>query len=238
MSNIKNLSTQQKVELLKELYEDVAGQGRDGDTTLAHITASEAALLRAHGGSGTINPNTGLPEYKKAVKAIASVASFVSPYLGPIGAVFSAVSYLQERRQAKKAAKAEKTRSALAQQQEERAQRMEDVRAQRARVEEQRRARLKAGQILAAGGTSGLGMTGTAPMLGAIGAVSTQMGSNIGDINVEQSYAQEQSQSNIAQAQQQSKIYEAQASAAGWQQLGTMASNLPGTFTNIFNIEK
>jgi len=41
----------------------VAGHGRNGDTMLAHINKQEAALLKAHGGSGTINPKTGLPEY-------------------------------------------------------------------------------------------------------------------------------------------------------------------------------
>jgi hypothetical protein len=41
----------------------VASQGRNGDTMLAHITPEEARFLRARGGSGTINPQTGLPEF-------------------------------------------------------------------------------------------------------------------------------------------------------------------------------
>jgi hypothetical protein len=41
----------------------VAGSGRNGDTMLAHITPREARLLRRNGGSGTINPVTGLREY-------------------------------------------------------------------------------------------------------------------------------------------------------------------------------
>jgi len=41
----------------------VAGQGRSGDTMLAHITADEARMLRKMGGVGTINPATGLPEF-------------------------------------------------------------------------------------------------------------------------------------------------------------------------------
>jgi len=75
MSLITNLSTKEKVDLLKELYHDIAGKGQDGDTMLAHINPEEALLLKAHGGSGTINPYTGLPEYKKAVKTIAKVAA-------------------------------------------------------------------------------------------------------------------------------------------------------------------
>jgi hypothetical protein len=38
-------------------------QGRGGDTILAHINPREAAMLRANGGAGTINPHTGLREY-------------------------------------------------------------------------------------------------------------------------------------------------------------------------------
>jgi len=75
MSLIANLSTKEKVDLLKELYHDIAGKGQDGDTMLAHINPEEALLLKAYGGSGTINPYTGLPEYKKAIKKIATVAA-------------------------------------------------------------------------------------------------------------------------------------------------------------------
>ena len=37
--------------------------GRYGDTMLAHITPEEARKLKKMGGSGTINPYTGLPEF-------------------------------------------------------------------------------------------------------------------------------------------------------------------------------
>ena len=43
--------------------EAVRSAGRGGDTVLAHINPREAALLKAHGGSGTINPKTGLLEF-------------------------------------------------------------------------------------------------------------------------------------------------------------------------------
>jgi hypothetical protein len=79
--DINNLTQQQKVETLQALYHDVASMGREGDTTLAHINPQEAALLKALGGSGTINPNTGLPEYKKAVKSVVKLAVKVAPYV-------------------------------------------------------------------------------------------------------------------------------------------------------------
>jgi len=49
---------------LKALAEMLRRQGRGQDTILAHITPQEAALLKARGGAGTINPDTGLPEFE------------------------------------------------------------------------------------------------------------------------------------------------------------------------------
>jgi len=51
----------------------VASQGRNGDTMLAHITPEEARMLRSQGGSGTINPQTGLQEYFNPFKAVKKV---------------------------------------------------------------------------------------------------------------------------------------------------------------------
>jgi hypothetical protein len=39
--------------------------GRKGDTILAHINPKEAAMLKAHGGSGGKNPKTGLLEFNE-----------------------------------------------------------------------------------------------------------------------------------------------------------------------------
>jgi len=90
--DINNLTQQQKVEALQALYHDVASMGREGDTTLAHINPQEAALLKALGGSGTINPSTGLPEYKKAVKSVVKVVAKVAPY---VAAAYGAYSFAQ-----------------------------------------------------------------------------------------------------------------------------------------------
>ena len=65
MKILKLLPTSLKLWLLKHLYTDIATKGRMGDTTLAHINIEEAALLKAQGGSGTVNPATGLFEYGK-----------------------------------------------------------------------------------------------------------------------------------------------------------------------------
>ena len=48
---------------LKTLAKVLASKGRRGDTILAHITPKEAKKLKKAGGSGTINPETGLLEF-------------------------------------------------------------------------------------------------------------------------------------------------------------------------------
>jgi hypothetical protein len=67
----------------------IARMGRNGDTELAHITPFEARILQAYGGSGTINPYTGQPEFflKKAFKSIGKAVKAVAPYLPIILAV-------------------------------------------------------------------------------------------------------------------------------------------------------
>jgi len=64
---------------LADVGQYLAAQGRYGDTMLAHITPEEAALLKRRGGSGTINPVTGLPEFflKKLFGAVKSVVKGV-----------------------------------------------------------------------------------------------------------------------------------------------------------------
>lgn len=48
---------------LKSLAQELPKYGRYGDSIVAHINPQEAALLKSLGGSGTINPTTGLPEF-------------------------------------------------------------------------------------------------------------------------------------------------------------------------------
>jgi hypothetical protein len=49
----------------RELAEMLRQMGRGSDTVLAHITPEEAEMLMQMGGSGDINPNTGLPEFQR-----------------------------------------------------------------------------------------------------------------------------------------------------------------------------
>jgi hypothetical protein len=80
---------------LADVASYLAAQGRNGDSMLAHITPEEAQLLKDRGGSGTINPVTGLPEFfkkffKKVWKSVTNVAKKVLK--SPIGRILATVA--------------------------------------------------------------------------------------------------------------------------------------------------
>ena len=63
---------------------EMAAAGRGGDTMLAHINPREAAILSRMGGGGTVNPTTGLVEFKGGVgKLVAAVAPVVLSIVAP-----------------------------------------------------------------------------------------------------------------------------------------------------------
>jgi len=77
----------------------IASYGRNGDTMLAHITPAEARMLRRRGGSGTINPNTGLPEFflkklfKGVGKALKSIGNAVKDFAkSSVGKIITTVA--------------------------------------------------------------------------------------------------------------------------------------------------
>jgi hypothetical protein len=82
---------------LADVASYLAAQGRNGDSMLAHITPEEAQLLYERGGSGTINPVTGLPEFfkkffkgiKKVVKEVGNVVKAVAA--SPVGKIILTV---------------------------------------------------------------------------------------------------------------------------------------------------
>lgn len=67
---------------IKRAAEALDDYGRNGDTLVAHISPSEAALLKALGGSGTVNPHTGLLEFFEGSTAADSHGSNSDGYSG------------------------------------------------------------------------------------------------------------------------------------------------------------
>ena len=85
------------------LAQQLQSQGRGGDTILAHINPAEAAMLEAAGGSGTLNPETGLPVFtaqdKEAIlsKNGAVIERLATKALGNSGLSEKAVDEAQAR---------------------------------------------------------------------------------------------------------------------------------------------
>lgn len=71
--------------MLQGIAQELKDKGRFGDTELVHINTEEKALLKALGGAGTVNPETGLEEYwgiGSITKGIRNVAGAVGDVVG------------------------------------------------------------------------------------------------------------------------------------------------------------
>ena len=180
----------------------------------------------------------------KVVSAVSKIASAIpgldkiNPYFAVASAIFQGYSAMQERKQGKKAASAAREQTMITKGAEESKRRYSMAQAQRQRIAEQRQARIRTGQVVASTGGSGLGMGGTSGFQGAVGSITSQYGANVGDINVAQGFADEQSAFNQAGMDAAGRVSTAQAKGAQWNQLGTLASNLPTTMGDIFDIDK
>ena len=69
---------------LADVTQYLQSQGRNGDTMLAHITPEEAQLLKAFGGSGSINPETGLYEFFNPLREIRNLGRSISNGLAKV----------------------------------------------------------------------------------------------------------------------------------------------------------
>lgn len=90
---LDKLTIKQKIKLFNQLYNDIADCGINGDTELAHVNKYEAAVLRAMGGSGTINKCTNLVQYfgggksppppptEQTVKQVSDLPEYAKPYV-------------------------------------------------------------------------------------------------------------------------------------------------------------
>jgi len=145
-------------------------------------------------------------------------------------------SSIQSKKYADKQSKYEALRVAEAKKLEESRRRQSEVEARQARLAQVREQRIRTGQVVAATGGAGLGMAGTSSFTGAVGSMATQAAANIGQINVAQGFAQEQSGYNIAAADYASKSAQAGAQSTQWQNMGTLASGMSKDFINIFQV--
>lgn len=131
------------------------------------------------------------------------------------GLAVSAGSAVMQSKGAKKSATAQREAG-------EAQSRAASVEAQQARITQVREARIRRGQVTAAGTNSGLD-TGTSGIGGAVGSISSQMGSNIGNINQQETFAQETSAALQRSA-------DAQVEGQKWQQIGNFSQSI---FTDV-----
>jgi hypothetical protein len=75
---------------LPALAEMLRSKGRGKDTILAHITPKEAALLKRRGGSGTTNPDTGLPEFEDSFDYTPNVVDYST--VAPVSPAYDTIS--------------------------------------------------------------------------------------------------------------------------------------------------
>jgi hypothetical protein len=264
--NIAEMSMNSKVSLLKELYNDIASKGQDGDTLLAHINPYEAELLKAHGGSGTINPTTGLPEFKSAVKAVKKVAPYAAMavgayYMAPAmtanihtGIAGIAASGMSASTalgigslamQGYGAIQSQKYASQQSgyQRQQVEASNKADAARNRYNQLQQKRQRLTAirqariQQGQIAGSMGGtLGTGGTSGYLGSVGSIGTQASVNLGNINVAEGYGNTISAFNTQAANFGSKANTAASKGTAWQNMSTLGSNIFSQGPEIRNL--
>ena len=72
-----------KIKLYNWLAKDLGKLGREGDTELAHVNPWEQRLLKAVGGSGTINPITNLKEFKGGGGGSSQTSNELDPNVVP-----------------------------------------------------------------------------------------------------------------------------------------------------------
>jgi hypothetical protein len=78
----------------RSMAEMLRRMGRRGDTMLAHITPEEADMLMQMGGSGTTNPDTGLPEFAPRRSSYDDIDNYTPRVTSqPAGATFESPNF-------------------------------------------------------------------------------------------------------------------------------------------------
>lgn len=154
-----------------------------------------------------------------------------SKALAAAGLGLNVASQIQQRKFASDQKRAMERQAAEQRRVEEARARFAAVQARRQRQEAVRRGRIRQGTMLAsaAGIGGGLGVAqggGTSGLTGGIGAVSTQVARQIGDINVAESTGEQLSAANIRAAGYATQAVGAQAQGAAWSQMATLGSSI------------
>lgn len=154
-----------------------------------------------------------------------------------IGIAISAFSAVQQMGAADDAADAAGQQADAQRKAEQARSRQSEVEAQRQRIQQIREGRVRRAQVISSTGNEGLGFSGTSGSVGATAGITSQVASNIGNINQSQGFASEISTYNIQAGQAGADMAQAQANGAMWQKIGGVGDSIfqaKGGWTTIF----
>jgi len=138
-----------------------------------------------------------------------------------ISVVGLGLSYLQ----GEEAKQLEEDRSQSSKRAEEAQQRAANVKAQQERIKQTREARIARAQVISGATTSGIG-AGSSGISGATSSISSQLGANIGSINVAQTFAEQASTANQQAANAASAGAIAGIQAQQWQTISGVGQSI------------
>lgn len=191
---------------------------------VAAVAYYGGSALMASGGAAAGGATTAAATSTGIGGTISSVLS--SPYLTAGSLAMQGVGMIQQANAADKMQAAEQERQAAAEKVQASQERQSQVEATRARMAALREQRILQGRLTAASGQGGMAFGGTSAVAGSTGALNTQVGTAIGNINVAQGFANEQGQANLAYGRATSSIYQASNEAAGWSQVSALGKEL------------
>lgn len=211
--------------------------------TVAKVAAVAAAVYYGGAALKAIAGATGASSTAGAVVSAAKAASsIITPVAAVGGLALQAKGMYEQKQAAEKMQAYEEDRQVAAEKMQESQERQSDVEAQRARMAAVREQRIIQGRILASSGKGGFAFGGTSSFAGSTAALQTQLGTAIGNINVAQGFAGEQSAANLEYGRASSGVYSAANEASGWQQVSALGKELRGgqsigqTVGTIFSI--
>jgi multidrug efflux pump subunit AcrA (membrane-fusion protein) len=174
-------------------------------------------------------------------KSVSKAVSFIDDFI-PGANILSAISIgaqlysgMQQRKYANQAADAAQRQYDVSKEKAAQESRYQEVLAQRQRTQTLREGFIRKGNIVAQTGGAGLGMAGTSSFTGAVGSLGTQVATGIGNINVAETTGQTLSDLNVKIGGAASDVFQAQSKEQGWQQIGSLAGQIP-SIGNIFKI--
>lgn len=175
------------------------------------VALKAAATAASAAGSGT---------------TIAGAISAASKYASVGGLVLQGAGMVQQARAADRMQSAEEDRQAAAERVQESQERQSAVEAQRARMAAVREQRILQGRLVASAGQGGMAFGGTSAIAGSTAGLNTQLGTAIGNINVAQGFAGEQSAANVDYGRATSNIFTAGNQASAWSSLSSLGKEL------------